>query len=82
MVPRLGTGARYNVLRFHGGHAVVRPPVVCSRLVLGCPFYLKFLIAKRGGPTENWFCIDLVAIYEFGTYREFSVATENASLAR
>ena len=42
----------------------------------------KILIAKRGGPTENWFCIDLVAIYEFGTYREFSVATENASLAR
>ena len=36
----------------------------------------KILIAKRGGPTENWFCIDLVAIYEFGTYREFSVATD------
>ena len=33
-----GRGPWYNVRRFHGGHAVVRPPVVCSRLVFGCPF--------------------------------------------
>ena len=76
VAPRLDTWPRYNVFRPARG----RPfPYGVGQFSVR---QFKILNAKRGGPTENWFCIDLVAIYEFGTYREFSVATENASLAR